>query len=72
MKMLCYVAQSQQHTNPERMYVPRGIWKMLATHMPQGFKSPSHPFFIYQTNNRVTKKQLQYVDEMLELQTMVL
>jgi hypothetical protein len=54
------------------MYVPPGIWEMITTHMRQGFKSPFHPFFIDQTNNRVTKKQLQYVDEILELQTMVL
>jgi hypothetical protein len=32
---------------------------------------PSHPFFIDHTNNRMTKKQLRYVDEILELQTMV-
>jgi hypothetical protein len=54
------------------MYVPPGIWEMLATHMHQGCKSPSHIFFIDLTNNRLTKKQLQYVDEILELQTMVL
>jgi hypothetical protein len=71
-KMLCRVAQSQQQTNFEQMYVPPGIWEMLATHMRQGFKSPSHPFFIDQTKHRVTKKQLQYVDEILELQTMML
>jgi hypothetical protein len=71
-KMMCRVDQSQQQTNLERMYVPPGIWEMLATHMCQGFKSPSHPFFIDQTNTRVTKKELQYVDKILELQTMVL
>jgi hypothetical protein len=63
MKMLCRVAQSQQRTNLERMYIPPGIWEMLATHMHKGFKSPSHPFFIDQMNNQVTKKQLQYVAE---------
>jgi hypothetical protein len=72
MKMLCRVAQSQRQTNLERMYVPQGIWEILATHMHQGFKYPSHPFFIDQMNNRVTKTHLQYVDEILELQTMVL
>jgi hypothetical protein len=68
MKILCRVAQSQQQNNLEWMYVPPGIWEILATHMCQGFKSPSHPFFIDQTNNRATKKDLQYVDEILELQ----
>jgi hypothetical protein len=72
MKMLCRVAQYQQQINLELIYVPPGIWEMLANHMRQGFKSPSHPLFIDERNNRVTKKQLQYADTILELQTMVL
>jgi hypothetical protein len=45
---------------------------MLHTHMHRTFRLSSHPFFIYQTNHPVQKKEITVVDEIIELRKKIL